>query len=345
MPSSARHSILPAGEDCLVHTISRCVRKSRLCGFDAVTRKDYEHRKDWVQARIMRLAGAFAIEVCAYAVMSNHCHLVLWARPALAESWSAEEVARRWLSIFDRTIKPDDASIAKLAKNEARIARLREHLGSVSWFMRGLNEYIARMANKEDDCTGRFWEGRFKSQLLTDDGAVLACMAYVDLNPVRAKMAADLETSAFTSVLDRLTGHNARRKLAKLGAVAEPTPEQREMLGLEREKAKADAWLCPMGPDAGRHTVLDISIDGYLALVEWTGQQLREDKAGALSCEMEGILVKLGLDVAAWVKTVRGFGRMFHHAVGSKDKLREQARRRGCCRVWGMAAARAMYTT
>jgi hypothetical protein len=345
MPSSARHSILPAGEDCVVHTISRCVRKSFLCGFDAATGKDYQHRKDWVQARIMRLAEAFAIEVCAYAVMSNHCHLVLWARPALAESWSPEEVARRWLGIFDRTIKPGDAGIAKLAKDEARIALLRQHLGSVSWFMRGLNEYIARMANKEDECTGRFWEGRFKSQLLTDDGAVLACMAYVDLNPVRAAIAASLETSEFTSVLDRLAGHKARRKLAELGGLTEPTPAQRAMLGLEREKAKADAWLCPMGPEAGRHTVLDMGIDGYLALVDWTGRQLREDKAGALSGEVEGILVRLGLDVAAWVETVRGFGRMFHHAVGSRDNLRERARRRGCRRAWGMAAARGMYAT
>ena len=343
MPGSARHSILPPGEDCVVHTISRCVRRAYLCGRDAATGKDYEHRRDWVRERIQRLAGVFAIEVCAYAVMSNHCHLVLWTRPAVAESWSPEEVARRWLRVFDRTLTAADASIANLAKDETRIATLRQHLGSVSWFMRCLNEFIARMANNEDDCTGRFWEGRFKSQLLTDEGAVLACMTYVDLNPVRAKLADSLETSEFTSIFDRLTGGKARRCLEELGALAEPTPEQREMLGLAGEQATADAWLCPMGTAAGRHTVLDISGDCYLALMEWTGRQLRADKRGALSGGMEDILVKLGLDVAAWVDTVREFGRMFHHAVGSRNNLRAQARRRNCCRAWGTASARAMY--
>ena len=343
MPSYPRKSILPAGGDFLVHTISRCVRRAFLCGLDPYSRKDYEHRRDWVRERIQSLAEVFAIEVCAYAIMSNHSHLVLWCRPGLAASWTAEEVARRWLRIFDRTIAADDENIAKLAKDEARIATLREHLCSVSWFMRCLNEHIARMANKEDDCTGRFWEGRFKSQLLADDGAVLACMAYVDLNPVRAKMADSLETSLFTSVLDRLTGHKARRGLAELGEISEPTPEQREMLGLAREQSTADAWLCPMGTAAGRHTVLDMSVDGYLALVGWTGRQLPESKPGFLSGEMQDIVEKIGLDAATWVETVRGFGRMFSTVAGSKDTLRGQARRRGQSRARGTTAAIRMY--
>ena len=361
----ARRMILPGGEDCVVHAISRCVRQAWLCGRDVGSGKDYEHRRGWVKERIQYLAGVFAVEVCAYAIMSNHSHMVLWCRPSVAASWSAEEVARRWLMVFGAHKREwTEQEIAGFAKDDKEIAKWRERLGSVSWFMRCLNETIARMANKEDGCKGRFWEGRFKSQLLADDGAVLACMAYVDLNPVRARMVESLEESEFTSAMDRITGKQGRARMKMIqddktqdsrgeekgqadnhgsGATSKMPMVHTDELAKARDEAQADAWLCPMGEAAGRHTVLDISLDGYLALVEWTGQALRADKRGALPEGMRPMLEQMDLDVVAWVETVREFGRIYHRVVGKEQRLRENAGVHGQRWVAGVRSGRGVY--
>jgi REP element-mobilizing transposase RayT len=349
--------IVPDGEDCVVHVISRCVRQAWLCGKDKATGRDYGHRRGWVKDRIQQLAGVFAVEVCAYAVMSNHSHMVLWCRPGVAAAWSAEEVARRWLMVFGpRRRAWTEQEIAGFARDDKQVAEWRARLSSVSWFMRCLNECIARQANKEDGCKGRFWEGRFKSQLLADDGAVLACMAYVDLNPVRAKVAGSLEESGFTSVKDRITGKRGREKVKKTEDLKtkdrrgegrankrEESPEAVAEMARALEEAEADAWLCPMGEGAGRQTVLDMSLEGYLALVEWTGQAIREDKRGALPEGTRTILGQMELDVEAWVETVREFGRIFHRVAGKEQRLRARAGERGQHWVAGVRRGRRVY--
>jgi hypothetical protein len=219
------------------------------------------------------LVNHFAVEVLAYAVMSNHSHFVLWVRPSVAAGWSAEEVARRWLSVFGKRVDgPTEQDIVQAVANAERIEIWRGRLGDVSWFMRCLNEWLARKANAEDECTGRFWEGRFTSQLIEDEGALLACMAYVDLNPVRARMAGSLEESRLTSVHDRICGRAARLKTAALQDIRlktgnlkngagggemgelretsrkrserEMTEEQAAMVEAARAECGRDAWLC-----------------------------------------------------------------------------------------------------
>lgn len=74
----------------------------------------------------------------------------------------------------------------------------------ISWYMRGLNGAVARQANEEDNCTGWFWDGRFKYQALLDEKAVAACMAYVHLDPRRAGMAEAPEESGHTTILQRI---------------------------------------------------------------------------------------------------------------------------------------------
>ena len=191
------------------HCVSRCVRRCFLCGADSYSGQSFEHRRGWVEDRLLFLASVLAIDVCAYAVMSNHVHVVVHIDKIKALGWSIDEVVERWHQIHNGTLltqkyrrKEVLTGGEQITFNET-VEVYRERLYDISWLMRDLNEYIAREANKEDECTGRFWEGRFKCQALLDEAALLACMAYVDLNPIRANTANSPEESFHTNIQKR----------------------------------------------------------------------------------------------------------------------------------------------
>ena len=188
-----RREVLADDEVQVVHCINRCVRRGFLCGDDSVTGKNFDHRRQWIRNRLEFLASVFGVEVMVFSVMSNHFHCVLRTRPDVVKEWSDDQVARGWWKLFpkrrDETEAPADPTeleIRSLVADTERLAELRKRLSSVSWLMRCTSEVIARMANAEDECTGRFWEGRFKGSVLETEEAIAACMAYVDLNPIRA---------------------------------------------------------------------------------------------------------------------------------------------------------------
>jgi hypothetical protein len=210
MPSCARREIFDPTVMGIYHCYSRCVRGQFLCGVDRQTGKDYSHRKDWIEDRSEELAAIFAIEVLDEAVLDNHLHHVIRNRPDLLAQWSDEEVARRWLWLFPKRRKADGKpatprrkEIQKLME-EPRFPELRPRLGSISWFMKALKELIAKRGNAEDKVKGHFFQERFKSVRLLDESAVLACSVYVDLNVIRAGMAATPEESRHTSAWRRI---------------------------------------------------------------------------------------------------------------------------------------------
>ncbi|HJT33993.1 MAG TPA: hypothetical protein VJ783_18250, partial [Pirellulales bacterium] len=182
--------------------MARCVRRAFLCGFDRYSGRNFDHRKVWVRPRLEELAGIVAVDVLGFAVLSNHLHVLLRIRPDVAAAWSDEEVARRWWRLHpgrrnvDGTpAEPEPHELAMLLADAEALATRRKRLSSLSWFMASVCEPIARRANREDRVSGRFWEGRFRSQAVLDEPAALACSVYIDLNPIRAGLADTPETS------------------------------------------------------------------------------------------------------------------------------------------------------
>jgi hypothetical protein len=267
------------------------VRRAFLFGVDAITGQDYSHRKEWIVERLKFLAGIFAIDVCAYAVMHTHCHELLRTRPDLVASWSDREVASRWVQICPRKPRskkkpqlPIEVQINALLAAPSKIAEIRKRLCSLSWFMGRLNEYIARMANAEDKVKGRFWESRFKCQVLLDAIAVIACMVYVDLNPIRAGIATMPEDSDFTSIQERILAWQKENM---------PTLSS-QSAQISQSGNNADSWLCPITSTPERRGIMSISQEQYLDLVDRSGREIRSGKRGSINPELTPILVRIG---------------------------------------------------
>ncbi|MPY23428.1 transposase [Shewanella sp. YLB-07] len=284
------------------HCCSRVCRRAMLMGDDKFTGKNYDHRRDWVESQLLTLASVFAIDVAAYAVMSNHLHLVLSVDIYESNNWTDRDVVEHWHQIFNGTeitqkfAKGEVVESFEINSLKHSIALYRSRLSDISWFMRCLNEPIARMANKEDKCTGRFWEGRFKSQALLDETAVLACMAYVDLNPIRAKMAKTPEDSDYTSL-----------KLRVKAALKGKQPDKLlPFIGNERLNQPKGVYFL---------------LKDYLELVDETGRIIRDDKRGAISENTSKVLTRLNISSDNWIKITTDFGKLFHGPVGTLQEL------------------------
>jgi hypothetical protein len=312
--STSRHRVLNPDNPGWVQAIARCVRRAFLAG------GQYAHRRAWVEDRLAEISGVFACSVAAYAVMSNHVHVVVLMEPERAAGWSDLEVAERWCRLFGKTMpKAPDGSVPQayvvaLSQQPGWVAERRKRLASLPWFMRALCEEIARRANVEDDCTGRFWEGRYTSVPLLDQAALVACMAYVDLNPIRAKQADRPEASLYTGVRQRIAART-RRQAPEAGSAPR-------------------TWLAPLSrcavPQAWSSDQLSgISEDDYLELVDATGRMLAAGKRGAIPAGLAPILARLDLRVSDWLATHQGWRSMQGGAVGQVASRIAEAARRG----------------
>jgi REP element-mobilizing transposase RayT len=308
--TTARKQLISLIDTPYYHCISRCVRRAYLCGEDKNTGQNFDHRRGWVEDKLLSLSQVFAIDVCAYAVMSNHTHTVLFIDEDMSKSWSTKAVLERWHRLFKGTLltqqycRGEDIPEYLMTSLLETVEVYRHRLMDISWFMRLLNQSIAIQANQEDNCTGHFWEGRFKSQALLDEAALAACMAYVDLNPVRANIAKTPESSEFTSVKQRVKAA-IKGKQPKLLLPFVGNPRQDMPKGLPFE------------------------LTDYLELMELTGRCIREDKAGHIEQSQPALLTRLNITPENWLTLSKDFRKLFHSAVGHSDVLSDYCEHKG----------------
>jgi REP element-mobilizing transposase RayT len=311
--TTARNTQVSLAATPYYHCVARCVRRAFLCGEDPYTGKNFDHRKPWVVERLRLLCSVFTIDLCAYAIMSNHMHLVLRVDAERAQQLSDEQVVARYGKLF----KGAEGALRTLpaTKRRALTEVWRTRLMDISWMMRGLNEWVARRANREDGCTGRFWEGRFKSQALLDEEGLLTCMAYVDLNPIRAGIASRLESADYTSIQARL---RAAKTSKTTTTAATSTPSH----------------VAPMADDrrARKNRRLPIDLVAYVELLEWTGRTARTEGSGRLRGKPPELLTRFGFSPEGWSRTMQAHQLATCSALGKLDALDAEAARRG--RAW-----------
>jgi hypothetical protein len=190
------------------------------------------------------------------------------------------------------------------------IAIWRKRLADLSWFMKCLNQSITRQANLEDSCTGHFWEGRFKSQALLTEEALLSCMAYVDLNPVRASMAKTPEDSDYTSIQERIA------PCFDLERAIGSQSDHQDLLNFESSLKPLLAFSGNVTEEV-QNSIL-FSFNEYIELVDWTGRAILLNKRGAISDYLPLILQRLAINQKTWFSSTTRFEALHRQRFGRR---------------------------
>jgi hypothetical protein len=359
MARLARVEVFASDEIALVHVMNRTVRRCFLMGNDPLTGKNFDHRKGWMEEELQHLASHFGIDLLCYAILSNHFHLILRSRPDVVAIWDDTEVARRWLMLCpkrrtadNRPEEPSESELDTIRHDPARLQEIRSRLSDISWWMRLLSQKIGRMANQEDGEVGKFWQARYRAVRLLDETAILACAAYVDLNPIRAAMAQTIETSDYTSAQqralelqqslmvttpkDKAASSNDRsadevkheslsQKMTSPMLVSKQTVKSIANslcpLSLDEPTSELGACVHRAGFRASDKGFLPMNVADYLELLDWTARQMRSDKRNSTPACAEPIFERMGIGVEAWCELTKNFGRLFSTVAGKPNVI------------------------
>ncbi len=352
MARLARTEVFAAEEVAVVHVMNRTVRRCYLLGDDPLTGKNYDHRKAWMEDEMQHLALYFGVDLLCYSILSNHFHLILRSRPDVVATWDDTEVARRWMMLCPKRrtsdkqpAQPTPEELQTILNNPAALREIRSRLSDISWWMRLLCQKIGRRANHDDQELGKFWQARYRAVRLLDEAAILACAAYVDLNPIRAALAETIEASPYTSAqqraleLQRQTTTNSSKTQAA-NSVGSPDAAQHPPLkaiaqslspvSLSEDGSGIGPCVHTGGQRASDKGFLRLSTAQYLELLDWTARQMRSDKRGATPASAAPLFERLGIDERSWCELTKNFGRLFSSVAGKPTVIDDtRSRKRG----------------
>lgn len=370
MARLARIEVFAPDEIAIVHVMNRVVRRCFLLGNDEFTGKNYDHRKVWVEDQLQRLAASFGIDLLGFAILSNHFHLILRSRPDVAATWDDTEVARRWLQLCPvrknaegLAEEPNEMELNTIRNDPQKLATIRLRLSDIAWWMRLLCQHIAVRANHEDGEVGKFFQSRYRAVRLLDEAAILACAAYVDLNPIRAAMAETLEASDFTSVQRRIesleqliaTQENTEAAVIEPPDHTHPTPSTMpgvpapdrflSPLTIDEQSGELGPVASTSGFRCSDKGYLPLRLPAYLELLDWTARTLATGKQGSTPQDALPLFARLGIEPKAWCNLVGEFGRLFHNVAGQPQTVDRTRTRVGSHRYYMRKPARELFAT
>lgn len=179
---------------------------------------------------------------------------------------------------------------------------------------------------EEGEGLGKFWQSRYKAVRILDEETLLACAAYVDLNPIRAALAETLETSDYTSVQRRIASFQTNMNSST------PNPSATHRADDFLSPIAIDERNDPLGPQRSRSRkrcsdkgFLAMSEADYLTILDWLARNTVAGKRGATPEDAPKIFERLGIDAAIWSEMVKDFGRSFKNVAGKPTSI-EQTR-------------------
>ena len=285
---------------------------------------------------MLRLASVFYIDIAAFCVMSNHYHIVLHVRRKDALDASPKSIVERALQlvsgneVISAYLKDENIEPHKHEQLNTFVNTWRNRLFNISWFMKILNEGVARRANREDECKGHFWEARYSSQALLDEKALLSCMAYVDLNPIRAGLAASPEKSDHTSIQLRID-HQAKAT-------------QRESASQPKSIVSPNTLMAfSVRPSDSATTELPFCFTDYFELVDWTGRLVRDSKSSRIRDDLPPILQRLNIDQTNWFELSTHFEKRFRIFAGTLESIKSVCQHFGMKRTINRANSKLLF--